>query len=131
METIDFWFPCLLAWVFKATILRYGGMRVYQKARPFFLGMVLGEFGMAVFFVVFNLLSAWLTPQHNFPLPPYPGDDELHSPPACHNRPPAGVKGNRCGAANAPKPKKGRHENMAEDTRARIVRYLRTRTRSR
>ena len=71
-STIEFWFPCLLAWACKSTILRYGGMSVYQKARPFFLGMVLGEFGMAVLFVVLNLLSAWLTPQHKFPPPAFP-----------------------------------------------------------
>ena len=47
-------------------------MTLYQRARPFFLGMVLGEFGMAVFFVVLNILSAWLTPQHKFPPPAFP-----------------------------------------------------------
>ena len=71
-STIEFWFPCLLAWIFKSLFLRYGGMGLYQRARPFFLGMVLGEFGMAVFFVLLNLLSAWLTPQHRFPPPAFP-----------------------------------------------------------
>ena len=45
---IVFWFPCLIAWLCKVLILRYGGMRLYVWARPFFLGMVLGEFTMAV-----------------------------------------------------------------------------------
>ena len=71
-STIQFWFPCLIAWVFKSLILRYGGMALYQKARPFFLGMVIGEFGMAVFYVLLNVLSAWLTPQHKFPPPDFP-----------------------------------------------------------
>ena len=71
-STVEFWFPCLIAWVFKSVFLRYGGMSMYQRARPFFLGMVLGEFGMAVFFVVLNILSAWLTPQHKFPPPAFP-----------------------------------------------------------
>lgn len=71
-STVEFWFPCLLAWVFKSLSLRYGGMGFYQKARPFFLGLVIGEFGIAVFFVVVNLLSAWLTPEHKIPPPAFP-----------------------------------------------------------
>ncbi len=71
-STIQFWFPCLLAWMFKSLILRYGGMSLYGRARPFFLGLVLGEFGMAVFYVVLNGLSAWLTPNYKIPAPPFP-----------------------------------------------------------
>ena len=50
-----FWFPCLIAWICKSVSLRYGGMSFYTKARPFFLGLVLGEFSMAVFYAVLNL----------------------------------------------------------------------------
>ena len=71
-STIEFWFPCLLAWVFKSLILRYGGMGSYSKARPFFLGLILGEFGMAVFFVLLNVLSAWLAPDYKIPAPAFP-----------------------------------------------------------
>jgi hypothetical protein len=71
-STIQFWFACLLAWVFKSLILRYGSMGFYTKSRPFFLGLVLGEFGIAVFFVVLNALSAWLFPEHKIPAPPFP-----------------------------------------------------------
>ena len=42
------WFAILLAWVFKAIILRYGGVRLYRTMLPFFLGLVLGEFSTAV-----------------------------------------------------------------------------------
>jgi len=63
--TIVFWFPCLVAWVCKSLCIRYGGMGFYGKARPFFLGMILGEFGMAVFFVLLNLL--FKTPVPAFP----------------------------------------------------------------
>ena len=71
-STIEFWFPCLLAWVFKSLILRYGGMASYSKARPFFLGLILGEFGMAVFFVLLNVVSAWISPEHKIPSPAFP-----------------------------------------------------------
>ena len=55
-STVQFWFPCLLAWIFKSLTLRYGGMGFYQTVRPFFLGMVIGEFGMAVLSVLLNIL---------------------------------------------------------------------------
>jgi uncharacterized protein DUF6785/uncharacterized protein DUF6784 len=38
------WLPLFLAWLFKALILRYGGLRGYRTALPFFIGLVLGEF---------------------------------------------------------------------------------------
>jgi len=38
------WFAIFLAWLFKATILRYGGVRLYRTMIPFFLGLTLGEF---------------------------------------------------------------------------------------
>jgi hypothetical protein len=71
-STVEFWFPCLLAWIFKATIVRYGGMSVYQKVRPFFLGLILGEFGMAVFYAIVSLVSSWINPLHKFPVPALP-----------------------------------------------------------
>ena len=63
-----FWFPCLLAWLFKTLILRYGGMKTYARARPFFLGMVLGEFTMAIAFTLPALYDRF-TPTPTFPWP--------------------------------------------------------------
>ena len=37
------WLPLLLAWAIKALMLRYGGLQLYRKALPFFMGLVLGE----------------------------------------------------------------------------------------
>ena len=62
--TVVFWFPCLVAWICKSLALRYGGMSFYAKARPFFLGLILGEFGMAVFYAVVNI---WWTVKVPFP----------------------------------------------------------------
>ncbi|HET6452975.1 MAG TPA: DUF6785 family protein [Armatimonadota bacterium] len=65
--TTVFWFSCFMAWVIKGLFLRYGGMRFYMRARPWFLGMVLGEFGMAV---VWTLISAATgAPTPSFPWP--------------------------------------------------------------
>jgi hypothetical protein len=39
------WVPLSVAWLLKSVILRYGGLRGYRAALPFFIGLVLGEFG--------------------------------------------------------------------------------------
>lgn len=38
------WVTMLIAWVCKATVLRYGGLRSYRAAMPFFLGLLLGDY---------------------------------------------------------------------------------------
>ena len=62
---IVFWFPVLIAWSVKTPIMRYGGIRQYQRLRPFFLGMIFGEFSMAV---IWTLIS-WAA---NVPAPFFP-----------------------------------------------------------
>lgn len=63
-----FWFPCFVAWLFKVLILRYGGMKLYARARPLFLGMVLGEFTTAILFTLPALYDRY-TPTPSFPWP--------------------------------------------------------------
>ncbi|MFQ6132836.1 MAG: DUF6784 domain-containing protein, partial [Armatimonadota bacterium] len=47
------WFSMLVGSALNFLILRYGGLRTYRRARPFFLGLILGDFlMMAVWFVV-------------------------------------------------------------------------------
>ncbi len=38
------WEPFLIAWLVKLLILRYGGLKTYRAAMPFFLGLVLGDY---------------------------------------------------------------------------------------
>ncbi len=38
------WMPIFIAWLAKLIITRYGGHRAFQRAIPFALGLVLGEF---------------------------------------------------------------------------------------
>jgi hypothetical protein len=37
------WMPLLIAWIIKGILLRYGGVRLYRAALPFFLGIILGQ----------------------------------------------------------------------------------------
>ncbi len=62
-----FWFGCFAAWLIKVVILRYGGMKLFARARPFFLGMVLGEFTMAIFWTIPSIF--YHTPTPSFPWP--------------------------------------------------------------
>lgn len=39
-----FWLPVMIAWLCKFVILRYGGIRLYRAAIPFFLGLILGDY---------------------------------------------------------------------------------------
>jgi hypothetical protein len=37
------WMPMFIAWIVKAAVLRYGGLRFYRRVLPFFFGLILGE----------------------------------------------------------------------------------------
>jgi hypothetical protein len=51
------WLSILLSWAIKGLILRYGGLRLYRTALPFFLGLVLGESFIAGFWAIVGLLT--------------------------------------------------------------------------
>ena len=44
-----FWFSILLSFLFKLFFLKQGGLKLYQRAIPFFLGLILGEFVITTF----------------------------------------------------------------------------------
>lgn len=50
------WLPIFLTWMVKSLLLRYGGMSAYRQARPFFLGLVFGEFSAAFFRTIMDLI---------------------------------------------------------------------------
>ena len=65
---MDFWFPFLLAWMLKVVLARYGGMKMYRRGAPFMLGLILGEFTMAVFWALMNLPAIhWNAPEFPWP----------------------------------------------------------------
>ena len=58
------WLPLLIAWLAKLTVLRYGGLRLYRIALPFFLGLILGDCTMGTLWSLIGLLLG--TPTYNF-----------------------------------------------------------------
>ena len=54
---IQLWFSIMVGWLMKWLILRWGGMRMFRQARPFFLGLVLGEFVVAGVWIVVDSIT--------------------------------------------------------------------------
>ena len=58
------WVPLLIAWIIKVNVLRYGGLKVYKSAMPFFFGLIVGQLSMGCLWgiigIVFNI------PYYNF-----------------------------------------------------------------
>jgi len=51
------WFSVFLAWIIKVLIMKYGGAPVYQKAKEFFLGMILGAFATAGIWLIIGFFT--------------------------------------------------------------------------
>ena len=54
---IQLWFSTLVGWAAKTTIMRYGGYKGLLRVRPFFLGLVLGEFTAAGLWIVVAIFT--------------------------------------------------------------------------
>jgi len=48
------WFNMFIAWGIKVLVLKYGGVRLYLKTRPFFMGMILGYFTPGGFYLIID-----------------------------------------------------------------------------
>ena len=38
------WFPIFLGWAIKRIVLRFGSGRLYRQSKPFFIGLIMGQF---------------------------------------------------------------------------------------
>jgi len=51
-----FWFSILIAWACKSIIMRLGGAALYQKLRPLFLGLVVGDTLATAFWIIVKIV---------------------------------------------------------------------------
>ncbi len=58
------WVPLMVAWLVKVSILRYGGLKTYKSAIPFFLGLILGEMSMGCLWGIIGI--GFGIPYYNF-----------------------------------------------------------------
>lgn len=54
------WFSLMLGWLAKMLILRFGGARMYQDARPLFVGLIFGEALAAGFWLMVSVILSQL-----------------------------------------------------------------------
>lgn len=45
--TNQIWLSIAIAWLLKLAVIRYGGSQLYHRTRPFFLGLIAGQFAVA------------------------------------------------------------------------------------
>lgn len=50
------WLSLMMAWALKTVIVRYGGLKTYRNAIPFFLGLILGDFVSGGIFNIIGIL---------------------------------------------------------------------------
>jgi hypothetical protein len=50
-------FSVFLAWLIKVLILKYGGPTLFHRARPFFLGLIMGQFFVAGIWLIIDFLT--------------------------------------------------------------------------
>ena len=46
------WSSIWLAWLIKRAVLRFGGAATYERTKPFFMGLILGQLVIAGFWLV-------------------------------------------------------------------------------
>ncbi len=49
------WAPILIAWLLKVSTLRFGGLRLYKTAVPFFLGLILGQMSIGCIWTLIGM----------------------------------------------------------------------------
>ncbi len=59
---VVYWFSFFVGWALKSLILHYGGARYYKTFRPFFLGLILGEFALGILWALLSGLFGLTSP---------------------------------------------------------------------
>jgi hypothetical protein len=50
------WLPVTIGWFIKVVLTRYGGLRMYRRAVPLFLGLILGEMLLGGFWTLYGIV---------------------------------------------------------------------------
>ena len=53
------WFSILVSWAAKVVILKVGGIGLYRKALPLFMGLILGEYMVGGAWVIVRLITGF------------------------------------------------------------------------
>ena len=63
--TSQIWFSALICWILKGSIVRFGGVHLFQRLKPFFLGLILGEVAVSGVWGIIYVITAekgrWIT----------------------------------------------------------------------
>jgi hypothetical protein len=51
------WMPFLIAWLIKSVVLRYGGIKLYQRLVPFFMGLIMGDVVVAGLWGIYGVAT--------------------------------------------------------------------------
>jgi len=54
-----FWLAFLIGWLLKKAILKIGGGKLFDRSRPFFTGIVIGQTVIIAVWVVANIFIYW------------------------------------------------------------------------
>jgi hypothetical protein len=55
------WFSFMVSWFIKWIILKYGGIKMYRSAIPFFLGLILGEYTVGCLWNLLGIILGFKT----------------------------------------------------------------------
>ena len=51
------WFSIALAWLLKLLAMKYGGPSLFRRARPFFFGLIIGQFFIAGLWLIIDFFT--------------------------------------------------------------------------
>jgi len=55
------WCATLIGWLIKLMLIRYGGMKSYRRAIPFFIGLILGDYITGSLWAIYGSLAGVTT----------------------------------------------------------------------
>jgi len=57
MMTNSLWFSIFLAWLIKTMVLKYGGAKMYEEGKVFFIALIVGQFVVNGFWLILDIIT--------------------------------------------------------------------------